>query len=268
MKRLSIPKGTWTLIRFRPGFFLVSVLGGALFMVTELVPGQVEKRYFDVLTGAATLPWGLTLETLLLLYVLLEIGRSFLDTAAHWGEAHVRNAAGSLLRANLLHSLLQKPGAAPLPVPAGDAVNRFNADAADFADFPTWISYLFGRGLFTFLAFLIMFRIAPLITLVAVLPFVGVLLLNRYVFQKLLLITVIGIALTVAGLRRRSTPEIYLLGAGSAVGLLAIDLVYTRLGRIPRVYLLDAAVELVLLAGWLLSFLRGEIGDDKQEYAF
>jgi hypothetical protein len=42
------------------------------------------------------------------------------------------------------------------------------------------------------------------------------------------------------------------IGFGTAATLLAIDLVYAPTGRIPRTYLLDAAVE----AGWLLAWSR------------
>ncbi len=67
------------------------------------------------------------------------------------------------------------------------------------------------------------------------------------------LITVIGGVLTLAGLRRRVTPEIQTLGVGSALGLTAIDLVYYRRGVLGPVYLLDAVAELGLASGWLLA---------------
>lgn len=65
------------------------------------------------------------------------------------------------------------------------------------------------------------------------------------------LITVIGIALTLAGVRRRVSAETRVLGAGSAVGLAAIDIVYSAKGRISKVYLLDAVVEIGIALAWL-----------------
>lgn len=64
------------------------------------------------------------------------------------------------------------------------------------------------------------------------------------------LVGVIGGALLVAGLRRRVTPELKLVGAGSAAALAAIEGFYVLRRRIPPVYLADAAAEAVLLAAW------------------
>ena len=71
------------------------------------------------------------------------------------------------------------------------------------------------------------------------------------------LITAIGLALTRAGLRKQVPGEIPLLAVGSAVGLTGIDVVYAARGRISPVYLLDAAAELALIAGWALALRRG-----------
>jgi hypothetical protein len=66
------------------------------------------------------------------------------------------------------------------------------------------------------------------------------------------LVTAIGTTLRCAGLNRRVTPEIRQLAVGSAVGLAGIDVYYVAKGRIARVYLIDAAVELGLAAAWAL----------------
>jgi hypothetical protein len=64
------------------------------------------------------------------------------------------------------------------------------------------------------------------------------------------LIAAIGGALTAAGKRRRVTPEVAFLAAGSAFGLAAIDMVYVAKRRISPVYLADAIVELGLVVAW------------------
>jgi hypothetical protein len=65
------------------------------------------------------------------------------------------------------------------------------------------------------------------------------------------LIACVGGALLAAGLRRRVTPEMAALGAGTAAFLGGVDVVYTARGRLRPVYLADAAAEAVLVAGWL-----------------
>jgi hypothetical protein len=64
------------------------------------------------------------------------------------------------------------------------------------------------------------------------------------------LVAVIGGVLGVAGLRRRAVPEVALLGAASAAGLAAIDVIYVAKKRISPIYLLDALGELILIALW------------------
>ena len=71
------------------------------------------------------------------------------------------------------------------------------------------------------------------------------------------LVTAIGGVLVLAGRRRRVTDELLLLGAGSALGLAAIDLVYVTSGTIAPIYLLDAGVEMLLALLWVVARARG-----------
>lgn len=64
------------------------------------------------------------------------------------------------------------------------------------------------------------------------------------------LITVTGVVVGLAALSDRLTPEIELLGAGSALSLAAVDVVYVARGRIRPIYLLDAVVNLGLAAAY------------------
>lgn len=66
-------------------------------------------------------------------------------------------------------------------------------------------------------------------------------------------VAVIGAVLTLAGRRRATGPEIRLLGAGSAVALAAVDVIFVARGRISPVYLLDALAELALTIAWAAS---------------
>ena len=67
------------------------------------------------------------------------------------------------------------------------------------------------------------------------------------------LITVIGATIGLGASRRRVTPEIELLAAGSAVSLGLIDVIYVARRRIRWVYLLDAIAEFALAAAWTLT---------------
>jgi hypothetical protein len=69
------------------------------------------------------------------------------------------------------------------------------------------------------------------------------------------LITAAGLALLVAAWRGRVSAEIVTLAVGMAVGLTAIDVIYVSREVISPIYLVDAAAECVLLAGWSLTAL-------------
>ena len=181
---LSIRAGTWSLIRFRPGFYLVNMIFASIWIVTRLVPGWLEKLFYDRLTGSSAS--AASLWSILGIIVAVEMARLASDVTGEWGGMQVRNAAGALMRTNILRAILRKPGAVPLPVPSGDVINRLDDDIADFADFPTWTPEVFGHFLFTVIALVIMARISPLITAVTMVPLAGVFLLNRWAWAHFL----------------------------------------------------------------------------------
>ena len=70
------------------------------------------------------------------------------------------------------------------------------------------------------------------------------------------LLGVVGGSLGWAARSGRVSPEIRAIGAGTAAVLAAIDCTYVARRRISPVYLLDAAVETALVAGWTVAELR------------
>jgi len=71
------------------------------------------------------------------------------------------------------------------------------------------------------------------------------------------LITVVAVPLLTAACRRVLHAEVILLAIGSALGLTEIEIIYVWRGAIPPIYLLDAALEVLLLFGWCLVAARG-----------
>lgn len=190
-QKLPIKTGTWSLIRYRPWHFALSVALAIYALGMRLVPGWLEKSYFDQLSGqaqTAVSPTTLSnaLWTLLLLIIGVELSRMVFDILGNWGSAKVRMAGQSVMRLNLMQNILRKPGAQPLPVPTGDVINRTDDDLADFADFPTWVPEVAGSATFAVFALIIMFRIAPGITAVAILPLIGVFFLTRWAWSRFL----------------------------------------------------------------------------------
>jgi hypothetical protein len=73
------------------------------------------------------------------------------------------------------------------------------------------------------------------------------------------LISAVGATLLLSARRRSPPAEVRLLGAASAAGLAGIELWYAGVReRIAPVYLADAALELLLIAGWGMTAGRGD----------
>lgn len=68
------------------------------------------------------------------------------------------------------------------------------------------------------------------------------------------LVMAIGGVLIIAGVRKDVAPEIFILAAGSAAGLAAIDIVYVTKKRIRPVYLLDAFLEIIFVIIWIYIY--------------
>src|SRR5688572_174435 len=65
-----------------------------------------------------------------------------------------------------------------------------------------------------------------------------------------LLVVVIGAAVFAARTRPTLFPETFILAAGSALALGAVDVTYSLRGVISKIYLLDAVVEAALVLAW------------------
>ena len=73
------------------------------------------------------------------------------------------------------------------------------------------------------------------------------------------LVAGIGGVLLLADRKYRVTPELRVLGVASACGLGLVDAVFSMRGRISKVYLADALVEAVLVAGWATEQRNDEV---------
>jgi hypothetical protein len=71
-----------------------------------------------------------------------------------------------------------------------------------------------------------------------------------------ILVTAIGAGLGIAAVRGRVNAEVITVAVASALGLAIIDSIYVARGRIHAIYLLDVAVEVLLIAGWAYCVWR------------
>jgi ATP-binding cassette, subfamily B, bacterial len=172
------------LIRFRPGIFAIHSFLAMLGFSLQVVPGLIVKNIFDgVQVGAPPLGlWGL-----IGLYFAAEVARLVIALGSEWYGWSFRLLAGALLRSNLFASILRRPGDQPLPVSSGEAVNRFRSDVGEVSDFPTWLPDQVGKWIAAAVAIGIMARINWQITLVIFVPLLGVVVLTRLAWGRILL---------------------------------------------------------------------------------
>jgi ATP-binding cassette subfamily B protein len=175
--------GAWhagaAIARFRLPRYLV---GGSLWALNHslpLVTGLILKAVFDRVSGER--PAYTTGLALLALLAAAELGRgvNFYSALMYWPGWWQPIAAW--IRANLLESLLRAPGplAGRLPASAGEAVARFRDDVEDLLWFVDgWVDVA-GGVVFTVTSLFVMLRISPTVTVVAVVPLVGVMAATR-----------------------------------------------------------------------------------------
>ncbi|MGR6917238.1 ATP-binding cassette domain-containing protein [[Actinomadura] parvosata] len=159
------------------------VVGALLWLPVHIIPlagGLVLQRVLDQISGhqdatlRATLWWCAA-------FVAVELVRGVVIVVAWTYGVYWWTAAATLLRANVLRSVLtaRGPAAARLPHSSGEAVARLRDDVADTVDFTDESVSLMGTTLFAAAALPIMAAVDPVITLVLVLPMVAVGVLSR-----------------------------------------------------------------------------------------
>ena len=180
---------TWSinlkLIRFQGWNFTLHSFFTLLVFGLQVVPGLVVRQVFDTISGTTPgsgTPWWIWV----LLYVLAELARLFFVFGSEWYGWTFRITVGALLRSNLFANLLRRPGDKPLPVSSGEAVNRFRDDVGEVTDFPTWIPDQVGKWVAALIAVIIMASINWTITLIIFLPLIGVGILTRLAWGRIL----------------------------------------------------------------------------------
>lgn len=69
-----------------------------------------------------------------------------------------------------------------------------------------------------------------------------------------LLVMAVGLAVGVAAARDQLPLPVFVLAVASSLSLLLIDLIYVGKRVIAKIYLLDAAVEVVLIIAWIVGW--------------
>jgi ATP-binding cassette subfamily B protein len=183
--RLRTLPMNWQEIRYRPWPFMLFGVAQFILSLGLIAIGLIEKSIFDNLTGAA--PATTSIWWLIALLLSIELARIAASLGSAVGYANFWSNVGALFRKNLLSGILRRPGAVPLPISAGEAVNRFDSDVNEVADFPLWFPDSVREIVSTTVAVVIMARINLSITLTVFVPLLVLVALTRLVWRRMLL---------------------------------------------------------------------------------
>jgi ATP-binding cassette, subfamily B, bacterial len=188
--RSTIP--TWKLtalmIKNQWWVYTLHFMFALLIFAEQLAPGLIVKAIFDRLAAQGNQSDVTFLWAMIALYLGIELARLFVAIGYEYYGMTFRLLVSSLLRANLLASILRRRSDQPLPVSSGEALNRFrhHEDMGEVTDFPTWIPDQVGKWIAAAVAVVIMARINLTITLVIFLPLFSIIILSRLAWGRLL----------------------------------------------------------------------------------
>ena len=176
----------WRLSRYLPARYYV---GGLLWVIVVAFPvltGLVLKALFDRFSEGAAASLS-QIAWLLVLFVVLDVIRQAIMWLAIAVWPFWWNSVQTLLRANVLRSILCAPGPAAgrLPASSAEALNRFRDDVEDLVLLTDiWVD-LAGDAVFAAIALAIMFHIDARVTLVVVIPLLAIIVGTRMLSDRI-----------------------------------------------------------------------------------
>ena len=168
MRRDSVPRVAWRLLRNEPAAYATSWVGWVTFFGLPLVSGLIVKVVLDrIVEPGSAAPWGL-----LGVLVGLEAVRwtILVAVAVQWHGCWV--GWQTVPRVNVLRSLVSDPGPAAgrLPGAPGEAVSRFRDDVQDVGlVLDVWLD-LSGSVVSSAVALTVLLAIDPLVAVAVVIP--------------------------------------------------------------------------------------------------
>jgi ATP-binding cassette subfamily B protein len=167
---------TWRVIlsaiRYRPRYWVPNLCAMIFLMLLFQVPPLVTRNYFNLLTGDGPARFGLW--AIVALLFASELGRVLGTFGLIRTNVPFFVHTMTLLRKNLLKSILRRPAALALPDSPGEAISRFRGDVFEIPLFALWMNDILGLVVFSVIALIVMFSISPIVTLLAIVPFIFV----------------------------------------------------------------------------------------------
>lgn len=177
---------TGRLARFDLQRFIIGAILWMPYSIIPLVSGIILKALFDRISHGQPIElqaaWWLCAA-----FVAAELVRATLPAIASIYGVYWWCAAATILRGNLLSSLLTSPGPAAgrMPASSGESLARMRSDVAALVDFVDEFIPIIGTVLFAIGAFIIMAQISWPTTLVLLIPVLAIGILSTWASAKI-----------------------------------------------------------------------------------
>lgn len=160
----------WSLIKYKPFLYILTIVLNLLIGFIPLIEGMVIKEFFDIIGGKKTsifCPYQLVIliGVISLIHILL-MRTYFIKSSFH--NFHI----STLLRRNMLNSILKKHGGKAIDSSVGQVINSFRDDVSQIKTSLSWFATLIGQIIRAIGAVVILLFINVKITLIVFIPLV------------------------------------------------------------------------------------------------
>jgi len=173
----------WKLMTYRPGLYAADVAAWIAILLVEVGTGYLAKLFFDALTDAA--PAGLTVWSVVALVVAGGFVQILTVLIGALVDIRHRYNMGTLMRRNLLASVLARPGAQSLGRSTGETLNTLRDDVQIVEDTMSWMVDQMAFVAYAAVALIILIAIDARITAIVVLPLLLVVAAARWVSKHI-----------------------------------------------------------------------------------
>ena len=161
----------WEMLLFRPWLWFIDLLSVTFVRGSfQIAPALIIKAFFDMVTGEARLTLGIW--AIVAFSIAAWLGRVLGSYGFYYADVPIFADIPTLLRKNLLRYILKRPGATSLPDSPGEAVNRFKNDVNEIPLFVILINDILVGLAIIVVAIILMTRINPSVTVMALVPLV------------------------------------------------------------------------------------------------
>jgi ATP-binding cassette, subfamily B, bacterial len=180
---MKTAKVIWRLIAYIPFTYLINVMMWTGLIMLDLMFGLIAKFFFDWLTNSS--PLNLSIWSIVGMVAVTAVGGIFFLRNGVILDTRTRFVHSALLRRNLMHTILHRPGARAMTAAPGEAISTFRDDGQILEDAVDWVIDTTGMLGFAITAIAIMLSINVRLTLITTLPLAAILLITQAASSRL-----------------------------------------------------------------------------------